>query len=64
MAKAVLEIRELKAKLAEQEAARTEPIAVIGMACRFPGASGSPGAFRQLMRIWSCLWSSYWSNYY
>ncbi len=49
MAKAVVEIRELKAKLATLEATSNEPIAVIGVACRFPGGSISPRTFWQML---------------
>ncbi|MCK6559447.1 acyltransferase domain-containing protein [candidate division KSB1 bacterium] len=47
--RALVEIRELKAKLAEAEAARNEPIALIGMGLRFPGgAHDSDSAWRML----------------
>ncbi len=48
MQKALLELRELKAKVAAMEQAKHEPIAVIGMGCRFPQAH-SPAAFWQLL---------------
>jgi myxalamid-type polyketide synthase MxaB len=38
MKKALLEIRELRARLSNLERAGSEPIAVVGMSCRFPGA--------------------------
>src|SRR6267142_2249316 len=50
MRKTLLELRDLKAKLAKSERARTEPIAIIGMACRFPGGADSPAAFWRLLR--------------
>lgn len=49
MQKALLELRDLKAKVAAMEAAKHEPIAVIGMGCRFPGAQ-NPAEFRTLLR--------------
>jgi acyl transferase domain-containing protein len=46
---AILEIRELRARLAEAERRSTEPIAIVGLSCRLPGADG-PDAFWQLLR--------------
>jgi acyl transferase domain-containing protein len=37
-------------RLEAEERRRTEPIAVIGMACRFPGDANSPEAYWQLLR--------------
>lgn len=45
---ALLEIRRLNARIAELEKARPEPIAVTGMALRFPGANG-PDSFWNLL---------------
>ncbi len=39
----------MEAKLAAAERARTEPIAVIGMSCRFPGGVTSPESYWQLL---------------
>ena len=47
--KAVLALKEMRARLDAVEQARSEPVAVVGIGCRFPGASG-PEAFRRLLR--------------
>jgi len=46
---ALLTLRRLRARVDELEAARHEPIAVVGLGCRFPGADG-PEAFWALLR--------------
>ncbi|MEH2172822.1 type I polyketide synthase [Nostoc sp.] len=47
---ALLEIREQKAKLNALLSAKTEPIAIIGIGCRFPGGANDPEMFWQLLQ--------------
>jgi acyl transferase domain-containing protein/SAM-dependent methyltransferase len=49
--RALIEIRELKARLAAAEVARSEPIAIVGMGLRFPGGANDPESFARL--LWS-----------
>ena len=50
MAKALQEIKALKSRVNSYEMAESEPIAIIGMACRFPGGANDPRRFWSLMR--------------
>ncbi|MBT7161925.1 MAG: polyketide synthase, partial [Victivallales bacterium] len=47
---AVFLLRKSQAKLAAYEGARSEPIAIVGMGCRFPGGASSPTRYWQLLR--------------
>jgi len=46
---ALLAIEDLQARLDAAERAQQEPIAVIGMSCRFPGGANDPDSFWQLL---------------
>ncbi len=48
--RALLAIRELRARLEAVERERTEPIAIIGMGCRFPAGGHGPEAFWRLLK--------------
>jgi len=43
-------VERMQARLEAIEKARTEPIAVIGMSCRFPGGANSPEEYWRLLR--------------
>ena len=47
--RAIVEIRDLKARLAETEARAHEPIALIGMGMRLPGGANDPESFWRLL---------------
>ena len=47
---AYLKLEELQSRLEAVDQARREPIAIVGMACRFPGGSHDPEAFWQFLR--------------
>ena len=47
--RALLEIRDLRARLAAAEAARVEPIAIVGMGLRFPGGANDAASFARLL---------------
>jgi acyl transferase domain-containing protein len=48
--RAILELREMRSRLDEVERLKTEPIAIIGIGCRFPGGATDPETFWRLLR--------------
>ena len=48
--RAVLAIEKLQSKLKHLEQTRTEPIAIVGIGCRFPGQANTPSAYWELLR--------------
>ncbi|WP_275411864.1 type I polyketide synthase, partial [Winogradskya humida] len=47
--RAIADAQDARARLHDVEARATEPIAIIGLSCRFPGGAGSPEQFWDLL---------------
>ncbi|MEM7061638.1 MAG: SDR family NAD(P)-dependent oxidoreductase [Cyanobacteria bacterium P01_B01_bin.77] len=47
---ATVQIRRLRNQLDQVEQRQVEPIAIVGMACRFPGGANTPEAYWELLR--------------
>ena len=50
MSRALVELKSMRARLNDIERARNEPVAIIGLGCRFPGGADSPEAFWKFLR--------------
>ena len=48
--RATLALKEMRARLSAVERAQREPIAIIGLSCRFPGGANDPEAFWRVLR--------------
>jgi myxalamid-type polyketide synthase MxaC len=48
--RALVAVERMQARLDAVERARTEPVAIIGMSCRFPGGANDPESFWRLLR--------------
>ncbi|MBE9060856.1 type I polyketide synthase [cf. Phormidesmis sp. LEGE 11477] len=47
---ATIQLRKLRGQIGDLEQKQIEPIAIVGMACRFPGGANSPKTYWQLLR--------------
>ena len=48
--RALLALEEMESKLDAMKRSQREPIAIVGIGCRFPGGAASPDAFWRVLR--------------
>ena len=48
--RALVAIKDLRARLNEAEQNQNEPVAIIGIGCRFPGGANNPQSFWEILR--------------
>jgi hypothetical protein len=48
--KLYIALKKAQDKVSQLEAAQHEPIAIIGMACRFPGGANSPAEYWEILK--------------
>ena len=48
--RALIALRQMKSRLESMERSRSEPVAVIGLGCRFPGAAADAASFWNNLR--------------
>jgi acyl transferase domain-containing protein len=48
--RALFALKDMRARLAALESKQVEPLAIIGMSCRFPGEANTPEAFWELLQ--------------
>ena len=46
---ALIAVEEMQVKLERAERARTEPVAIVGIGCRFPGGANDPESYWRLL---------------